>query len=60
MRVIIPGTKTTIADLLVLQRTGMAEELQNYVAAGGTVLGICGGFQMMGQFLADPEGLEGP
>jgi adenosylcobyric acid synthase len=57
--VIIPGTKTTIADLLVLQRTGMAEELQNYVAAGGTVLGICGGFQMMGQFLADPEGLEG-
>jgi adenosylcobyric acid synthase len=57
--VIIPGTKTTIADLLVLQRTGMAEEIQNYVAAGGTVMGICGGFQMMGQFLADPEGIEG-
>ena len=57
--VIIPGTKTTIADLLILQRTGMAEEIQNYVAAGGTVLGICGGFQMMGQFLADPEGIEG-
>jgi adenosylcobyric acid synthase len=57
--VILPGTKTTIADLLLLQRTGMAESLQNYVAAGGTIMGICGGFQMMGQFLADPEGLEG-
>ena len=57
--VILPGTKTTIADLLALQRTGMAEALKNYVAAGGTILGICGGFQMMGQFLADPEGIEG-
>ncbi|TVP69329.1 MAG: cobyric acid synthase CobQ [Leptolyngbya sp. LCM1.Bin17] len=57
--VIIPGTKTTIADLLTLQRSGMAAEIQNYVAAGGTVMGICGGFQMMGQFLADPEGIEG-
>ena len=57
--VILPGTKTAIADLLILQRTGMAEAIQNYAAAGGTVLGICGGFQLMGQMLADPEGLEG-
>ncbi|MDA0266763.1 MAG: cobyric acid synthase CobQ [Cyanobacteria bacterium] len=57
--VILPGTKTTIADLMVLQRTGMAEEIQSYAAAGGTVLGICGGFQLMGEYLADPEGLEG-
>ena len=57
--VIIPGTKTTIADLLVLQKTGMAEAISNYAAAGGTVIGICGGFQIMGQMLADPEGLEG-
>lgn len=57
--VIIPGTKTTIADLLVLQQTGMAEAISNYAAAGGTVIGICGGFQIMGQMLADPEGLEG-
>ncbi|HEY9815968.1 MAG TPA: cobyric acid synthase CobQ [Candidatus Obscuribacterales bacterium] len=57
--VIIPGSKSTIADLLTLQRTGMAEQLQNYAAAGGTVLGICGGFQMMGKLLADPEGIEG-
>lgn len=57
--VILPGTKTTIADMVALQRTGMAEAIQNYVTAGGTVLGICGGFQMMGEYLADPEGIEG-
>jgi adenosylcobyric acid synthase len=57
--VIIPGSKTTIADLIALHKTGMAEELQNYVAAGGTVLGICGGYQMLGRILADPEGIEG-
>ncbi|HEY9892880.1 MAG TPA: cobyric acid synthase CobQ [Candidatus Sericytochromatia bacterium] len=57
--VILPGTKTTIADLLFLQKTGMAEEIQSYAAAGGTVLGICGGFQMLGKMLADPEGVEG-
>lgn len=57
--VIIPGSKTTIADLMVLQKTGMAEAIQNYAAAGGTVIGICGGFQMMGHHVADPEGIEG-
>jgi adenosylcobyric acid synthase len=57
--VILPGSKTTIADLVAMQRTGMAEAIQNYAAAGGTVLGICGGYQMMGKLLADPEGLEG-
>jgi adenosylcobyric acid synthase len=57
--VVIPGTKTTVADLLVLQRSGMADQIRNYVAAGGTVMGFCGGFQMMGEFLADPEGIEG-
>jgi adenosylcobyric acid synthase len=57
--VIIPGSKTTIADLVAMQRTGLAEAIQNYVAAGGTILGICGGYQMMGKVLADPEGVEG-
>ena len=56
--VIIPGTKTTIADLLLLQKSGMAEAIQNYAASGGTVLGICGGYQMMGQYLTDPDRLE--
>ena len=57
--VIIPGTKTTISDLLVLQKTGLAQKIQNYVLSGGTVLGICGGFQMLGKFISDPEGIEG-
>ncbi|MBD0346043.1 MAG: cobyric acid synthase CobQ [Coleofasciculus sp. Co-bin14] len=57
--VILPGTKTTIADLLVLQKSGMATAIQQYAAAGGTVLGVCGGFQMLGKILADPEGVEG-
>ncbi|MBW4620451.1 MAG: cobyric acid synthase CobQ [Cyanosarcina radialis HA8281-LM2] len=57
--VILPGSKTTISDLLVLQETGMATAIQNYVAAGGTVLGICGGFQMLGERAIDPDGIEG-
>ena len=57
--VIIPGSKTTIADMLVLQKTGMAEKVRDYVMGGGTVMGICGGFQMLGKTVADPEGSEG-
>jgi adenosylcobyric acid synthase len=57
--VILPGSKTTIADLRMLQQTGMAQQLQAYAAAGGTLLGICGGMQMLGERLSDPEGTEG-
>ena len=57
--VIIPGTKTTIADLLAIEKSGMAEQIRDYAAAGGTVLGICGGFQILGQRIIDPEGFEG-
>lgn len=57
--VIIPGSKTTIPDLVAMQRTGIADAIQSYAASGGTVLGICAGFQMMGKLLADPEGIEG-
>ncbi|MDF0556330.1 cobyric acid synthase CobQ [Kamptonema sp. UHCC 0994] len=56
--VIIPGSKTTISDLIVLRQTGMAEAIKNYMTAGGTVMGICGGFQMLGQVLTDPDGIE--
>ncbi|NEO56161.1 MAG: cobyric acid synthase CobQ [Okeania sp. SIO3B5] len=57
--VIIPGSKTTISDLLVLQKSGMATAIKNYQAAGGTIMGICGGFQMLGEVLIDAQGLEG-
>ncbi|MGH8001392.1 MAG: cobyric acid synthase CobQ [Brasilonema sp.] len=56
---IIPGTKTTIPDLILLQKSGMAEAIQHDAAAGGTVVGICGGYQILGQMIADPEGIEG-
>jgi adenosylcobyric acid synthase len=57
--VIIPGSKTTVPDLLTLQKSGMAEQIQAYAASGGTIFGICGGFQMLGQRISDPEGIEG-
>ncbi len=57
--VILPGSKTTIADLQVLKQSGMANQIKNYVAAGGQVMGICGGYQMLGKMVSDPYGLEG-
>jgi adenosylcobyric acid synthase len=57
--VILPGSKTTIPDLIKLQKSGLAEQIQAYAANGGTVLGICGGFQMLGESIDDPDGLEG-
>ncbi|WP_299485456.1 cobyric acid synthase [Acaryochloris sp. IP29b_bin.137] len=57
--VIIPGSKTTISDLQQLQITGMADQLLTYSQAGGTILGICGGLQMLGQTISDPQGTEG-
>jgi adenosylcobyric acid synthase len=57
--VILPGSKTTLSDLQELQESGMAKQLQDYAAAGGTMIGICGGLQMLGQTLSDPDGTEG-
>ena len=58
--VILPGSKATLADLAWLRQTGWERALADYRQGGGKLLGICGGFQMMGQTLSDPEGLEGP
>ena len=57
--VIIPGTKTTIADLIAVHESGMAKQLKNYAAAGGNIVGICGGFQMLGSKVLDPLQIEG-
>jgi adenosylcobyric acid synthase len=58
--VILPGTKATIADLAFLRRQGWDIDLFAHVRRGGRVLGICGGYQMLGRALADPAGVEGP
>lgn len=57
--VLLPGSKQTMADLKAMQAARMDGRLQRYVAAGGVVLAICGGLQMLGQRLHDPHGLEG-
>jgi adenosylcobyric acid synthase len=56
---ILPGSKDTLADLGWLAATGWLDALRAHHARGGTVGGICGGFQMLGLTVADPHGLEG-
>ena len=58
--VILPGSKATIADLAALRASGWDIDLQAHVRRGGHVLGICGGYQMLGRSVADPQGIEGP
>ncbi len=58
--VILPGTKATLADLSMLRAEGWDIDIRAHWRRGGMVLGICGGFQMLGRRLADPGGVEGP
>ncbi len=58
--VILPGSKATIADLAFFRAEGWDIDLFAHVRRGGRVLGICGGYQMLGRAIADPEGVEGP
>ena len=58
--VILPGSKATIADLEDFRRNGWDIDLRAHVRRGGRVLGICGGYQMLGLRVADPDGIEGP
>lgn len=57
--VIIPGSKSTISDLAALRREGWDIDLMAHVRRGGLVLGLCGGYQMLGRIIDDPQGLEG-
>jgi adenosylcobyric acid synthase len=58
--VILPGSKATIADLAALREAGWDTDLKAHARRGGHVLGICGGYQMLGTKIADPDGIEGP
>jgi adenosylcobyric acid synthase len=58
--VILPGSKATLADLAALRAEGWDVDLAAHVRRGGAVLGICAGLQMLGQRIADPDGIEGP
>lgn len=58
--VILPGSKATLADLEALRHEGWDIDLAAHLRRGGQVLGVCGGYQMLGRTIADPGGIEGP
>ena len=58
--VLLPGSKATRGDLEALHAEGWALDIQAHVRRGGWVVGLCGGYQMLGQRVADPAGIEGP
>ena len=57
--IVLPGSKSTLDDLRELKRNGLAEAVVQAARSGKTVMGICGGYQMMGTEMADPDGVEG-
>jgi adenosylcobyric acid synthase len=57
---ILPGTKSTLGDLAFLRAQGWDIDIAAHVRRGGRVLGVCGGYQMLGRAIADPDGIEGP
>ena len=58
--VILPGSKATIADLKALRGFGWDADIIAHARRGGRILGLCGGYQMLGRHIADPNGIEGP
>lgn len=57
--IILPGSKSTVSDLEKLRESGMAESVITAWREGKQIIGICGGYQMMGHYISDPEGVEG-
>jgi adenosylcobyric acid synthase len=57
--IILPGSKNTRDDLAFLQQRGWQNVLERHLRYGGKVIGICGGYQMLGQIISDPHGVEG-
>src|SRR3546814_11669397 len=58
--VVLPGSKATLADLAFLREQGWDIDLAAHLRRGGRVLGLCGGYQMLGRRIGDPQGIEGP
>jgi adenosylcobyric acid synthase len=58
--IVLPGTKATLVDLAFLRGQGWDIDIAAHLRRGGRVLGICGGYQMLGARVADPDGVEGP
>jgi adenosylcobyric acid synthase len=58
--VILPGSKATISDLAALRGFGWDADIIAHARRGGRVLGLCGGYQMLGRIVGDPDGIEGP
>jgi len=58
--IVLPGSKATIADLAALRATGWDVDIAAHLRRGGRVLGLCGGYQMLGTRICDPHGIEGP
>jgi adenosylcobyric acid synthase len=58
--IVLAGSKSTIADLTALRAAGFDIDIAAHRRRGGAVLGLCGGYQMMGRSIADPDGIEGP
>jgi adenosylcobyric acid synthase len=57
--IVIPGTKSTIADMEFMRSQGWDIDVLSHVRQGGRVLGVCGGYQMLGRTISDPDGIEG-
>jgi adenosylcobyric acid synthase len=58
--ILLPGSKSTIGDLQALRDAGWDIDIKAHARHGGRVLGLCGGYQMLGSWLDDPDGTEGP
>ncbi|MDE8453343.1 hypothetical protein PCJ53_29325, partial [Klebsiella pneumoniae] len=58
--VVLAGSKATIADLAFLRAEGWDIDILAHYRRGGHVLGLCGGYQMLGDTISDPHGVEGP
>ena len=58
--VVIPGSKSTLADLAVIRAEGWDVDILAHARRGGLVIGLCGGYQILGTRVSDPDGIEGP